>query len=303
MSCKILLIVGPTGVGKSELGVMLAEKFSGEIINADSRQIYRELDIGVAKPAEEFFKQVPHHLFDFLPPSEKWSASCFQEAADRAIQSVQDRNHLPIVVGGTGLYVRALLFGLFEGPAATPELRAELQKLDNTELYGELVKVDPVAARSIHPHDRIRLVRALEVYRITGKKISDHQQEHQFKKPRYDYLKIGITMERAALYDKINRRVDHMIERGLETEAHQLWKKWGEESVWGESIGYQEWLPYFKNLCDREEVIKKIKQNSRNFAKRQMTWLNAEKDVQWFLREANATIEKTVAEFITRSSI
>lgn len=302
MSGKILLIVGPTGVGKSELGVMLAEKFSGEIINADSRQVYCELDIGTAKPSGDFFRQIPHHLFDFLSPQEKWSASCFQEAADRAIRSVQDRNHLPIVVGGTGLYVRALLFGLFEGPAANAKIRGELESLDNRDLHNELTKVDTVSAAAIHPHDRIRLVRALEVYRITGKKISAHQQEHQFNKPRYDYLKIGITMERTQLYEKINQRVDLMIERGLETEAHQLWKKWGEESVWGESIGYQEWLPYFKNLWDRDEVIKKIKQNSRNFAKRQMTWLNAEKDIQWFLLQQLATIEKTVAEFITRSS-
>lgn len=297
MSGKILLIVGPTGVGKSELGVTLAKKFAGEIINADSRQVYCELDIGTAKPSEEFFRQVPHHLFDFLSPKEIWSASSFQEAADKAIQSIQKNNHLPIVVGGTGLYVRALLFGLFEGPAADAMIRQELALLDNATLHNELKKIDPIAARALHPNDRVRLVRAIEVYRLTGKTISAHQDAHQFKKPRYDYLKIGITMERALMYEKINERVDHMVGLGLEAEARQLWQKWGEQSIWGESIGYQEWLPYFKNLCSKDMVIEKIKQHSRNFAKRQMTWFGEEKDITWLPQDAEK-IGKMIADFL-----
>lgn len=297
MNGKILLIVGPTGVGKTELGVRLAKKFGGEIINADSRQVYQGLNIGTAKPAEEFFKQIPHHLFDFLSPSEKWSAACFQEAADLAIQSIQSNNHLPIVVGGTGLYVRALLFGLFTGPAADANIRRELQSLDSADLHSELKKIDPGAAAAIHSHDRVRLVRAIEVYRLTGKTISAHQDAHQFKKPRYDYLKIGITMERALMYEKINERVDRMVGLGLEAEARQLWQKWGEQSIWGESIGYQEWLPYFQNLCSKDVVIEKIKQHSRNFAKRQMTWFSEEKDITWLPQDAEK-IGKTVADFL-----
>lgn len=299
---KILVILGPTGVGKTELGIFLAKKFNGEIINADSRQVYQELNIGVCKPSEESFELVPHHLFSLYPVNQNWDAASFQAEANEVIQDIVQKNKLPIIVGGTGLYIKALLYGLFDGPAANPAIRNKLEKKikeDGIEsLYKELKKIDPPSANKIHPHDEVRIIRALEVYELTGKLMSKHHQGHGFVKEKFHSLKIGLTMDRAVLYEKINQRVDEMIKLGLEEEVRGLIKQWGEIPLLLRAIGYKEWIPYFKGLRSKEEVTQAIKQNTRNFAKRQWAWFKKEKDVFWIEPGEIEKIEEKVKEFL-----
>lgn len=283
---KLIVIVGPTGVGKSAVALQLASRLGGEIINADSRQIYRGLNIGTSKPSAEEFKQVPHHLFNICEPSKPWEAKKFEECASQAIQSISKRSKVPILVGGTALYVKALLFGLFEGPTKDENLRRQLEERVQREgpqaLYAELQKYDPKAAAKIYPEDGIRIIRALEVWQLTGKPISSFQEEHAFEKPRYDYLKIGINSDREALYARINARVDQMIEAGLENEARALFQNSNFQRILENTIGYAEWLEYFNGTQTFERTVELIKQNSRHLAKRQLTWFRAEKDIEWF---------------------
>lgn len=283
---KIVIITGPTGAGKTEIAVELARRFQGEIINADSRQFYRDLPIGTAQPPEEVFQAVPHHLFRISSLDDRWDAARFQKEADALIRQIWDRKKIPFIVGGTGLYIRALLFGLFSGPAANREIRDHLEQRIREEglgpLYDELKKIDPVACKTIHPNDPIRVIRALEVYEVTGIPISKHQKSHEFKEVKYDYLKLGVNLERGILYERINRRVDGMIEAGLEDEAMALKKKYGNHPTLLRSIGYAEWFPYLEGKRSREKAIALIKQNSRNLAKRQLSWFRHEKDIVWF---------------------
>ncbi|MBI4412656.1 MAG: tRNA (adenosine(37)-N6)-dimethylallyltransferase MiaA [Deltaproteobacteria bacterium] len=300
---KIIVILGPTGAGKTEIALELAKKFRGEIINADSRQFYRDLVIGTAQPPENFFMEVPHHLFGVSPLDDVWDAARFEKEADQLISAVSGRNHLPLIVGGTGLYLRALLYGLFSGPAAEKLIRNRLEKRIDTEgtrpLYEELKKIDPQAAITIHPNDPVRIIRALEVYEVTGKPISIHQKGHEFRKIKYHCLKLGIQWDRAKLYDRINKRVDRMIENGLEGEVAGLRQKYGNQPILLRSIGYEEWFPYFDGKRSREETIDLIKQNSRNLAKRQLTWFRPEKDIVWFEAGDTSGISKAISGFIS----
>lgn len=301
---KILCILGPTAVGKTEMAFKLAKEFQAEIINADSRQVYKEMKIGTAKPAESDLNQIPSHLFSFRNLNQKWDASQFQKKADDIVEQISSRSKLPIVVGGTGLYIKALLFGFFEGPVIDPKVRKNLENELKTssglsKLYAELEDVDYEASCKIHPNDSIRIIRALEVYRQTGKTMSSFQKEHAFRNPRYDYLKIGLKRDRAELYDAINKRVDHMLEEGLESEVKALFEKYSlEHSLLSKSIGYQEWITYFNSSQTKEEVINKIKQNTRHFAKRQLTWFRNENDIEWFDWNDFRSIKKRVEGFL-----
>lgn len=298
---KIIVIVGPTASGKTDLAIELAKRYDGEIINADSRQLYQELSIGTAKPTPTELNEVPHHLFDICSPCDHCDVSLYTKYADRAIQDVLTLKHLPIVVGGTGLYVKSLLFGLCESPSQDVQLRADLENQIKEEglakLYQELRVVDEAAALKIHPNDEHRIVRALEVYRLTGKRMSQFHNEHQFQEPRYDYLKVGLNLERSELYDCINARVIRMIDQGLEQEVRSLMDHYpGSQSL--DAIGYKEWLPYFEGTQTREQVIEAIQQNSRRFAKRQLTWFRREKDVQWFSPDDQESILATVQKYL-----
>lgn len=307
---KIVVIIGPTGTGKTEISVPLAQKFNGEIINADSRQIYRELIIGTSIPSDNFFKTVPHHLFGVSQVDDSWDAARFQEEADRIIAEVSNRGHLPIIVGGTGLYVKSLIYGLFLGPAANPKVRVQLEARIQKEglwaLHDELKKVDPEAAAEIHPNDPTRIIRALEVYQVTGKPISEHQKAHQFQKARYEFLKIGLRVDRDLLCMRLDKRVDEMVAEGLENEVRDLKEKYGENSLLLRAIGYKEWFPYFKGESKKEEVLEKIKAATRQFAKRQMTWFKKEKDILWFeagdLDGMTRAVEKYLAKRDSRES-
>jgi len=283
---KTLLIIGPTGIGKSDLALALAKNFQGEIVNADSRQVYQDLQIGTGRPTD--FENIPHHLYGTIPLSEKWDAHHFQQEAFQIVGEITGRRNLPIVVGGTGLYLKALLYGLFESPPIPNEIRThwerELVKTSSTQLHEILKTIDPEKAFQIHPHDSVRVLRALEIHTATGKTMSEWQKEHGFQKARLDYLKIGLTMDRELLYQKINTRVEVMIQQGLEEEAQQLWKKplQDRERVNFENIiGYQEWIPYFEGKVSQQQVVEQIQQNTRKYAKRQMTWFRQEKDIVW----------------------
>jgi tRNA dimethylallyltransferase len=290
MKLPLLIIVGPTAVGKTALSVEVAARLGAEIISGDSMQVYRGMDIGTAKirPAET--RGVPHHLIDILDPDEPFSVADFQERVDQAIQAIWSRGRLPILVGGTGLYVRAvrLAYTFVEGSEADPELRARLAREEELHgpghLHRRLMTVDPVAAAKLHPNDTRRIIRALEVWERTGTRISETQTADQAE-PRYDDLFIGLNMERERLYERIDARVDQMMAEGFEAEVAALMQRYppGPKLLTSmNSLGYRELIHCRRGLSTREEAVYLIKRNTRRFAKRQLTWFRREPDLRWF---------------------
>ncbi len=295
---KILAIVGPTGVGKSDLGVYLAERLSGEIINFDSIQFYKELNIGTAKPDEEERKKVPHHLYDLLELDQEFNAAEFIKIADKVIKEIWKRKKLPILVGGTGLYLRALEYGLF--PLEIPkEIREKIRKRaeENLEtLYEELKKLDPEYAKKISPRDKVRITRALEVIYTTSKPFSAfHKENPFFKNKRYNILKIGLNLPRKKLYEKINQRVIKMIEKGWIEEVKNLLNKgYSPDLRPFKAIGYKYIIQYIKGNLSLEKAIYLIQRDTRHYAKRQLTWFKKEKDIHWF----NPEQKEEILEFV-----
>ena len=285
MNPKVFVIVGPTASGKSSFAMTLAEKFPVEIINADSRQVYRGLNIGTSKPLSEDFSKVPHHLYDVCDPNEKFDSHTYQKMAEEKVRTILAKGKYPLVVGGTGLYVKSLLYGLVEAPGADLTLRekleAEAREKGLVSLHERLKKIDPLAAKRIHQNDPARIIRALEVFELTGKTISEFQANHGFELPRFPFMKIGLKTERSKLYSLINQRVLAMVNQGLESEVKNLLQEWGTISILSRVIGYKEWIDFFANRKTKADVIEEIQQNTRNLAKRQMTWFQKEKDVVW----------------------
>jgi tRNA dimethylallyltransferase len=287
---KVLIILGPTGVGKSSAALLLAKKLNTEIISADSMQIYRLMDIGAAKPSTEEMRVVRHHMIDIINPWESYSAGRYLEDVRHIITGLHDKNVLPLVVGGTGLYVKAMTRGIFEGPSADWNLRAELMEKEALEpgaLYRKLTDVDPEAAGRIEPNDLRRVIRALEVCMKGGSAISLLQAELTKKLP-FDFVKIGITRDRAELYSIINRRVDQMMERGLldevknvlaEIRSHHRGPVSGISAL--QAIGYKELRRHIEGKISLDEAVELIKQGSRNYAKRQFTWFRKEEGIHW----------------------
>lgn len=302
-SLKIVVICGPTASGKSELAVRLARELDGEIVNADSMQIYRGMNIGTAKPTLEERGGIVHHLLDIAEPDRLFSAADFLEAATRAISDITTRDKRPIVVGGTGLYIRALLHGLVDSPSGAeeirPQLREEARQRGNLAMLDELRLVDPELAESIHPNNLVRIIRALEVYRLTGVPLSRYQREHGFARRRYHSLQIGIQVERQELYRRIEERVDRMVETGLADEVRGLLKAgYGPELKAMRSIGYREICDWLAGEQSLEEAVALIKRNSRRYAKRQMTWFNADSSIIWLEYPKNfATILRNCIDF------
>lgn len=282
----ILVICGPTGSGKSALALKLAEKFNGEIINGDAFQIYRDFNIGTAKPSKENLKKVPHHLFDFLDPRDHYSPYQYQKDARQIIKEIESRHHLPIIVGGSGNYQKALLYDYQFEEYEEPDLSI-YDKMTDDELYSELQKIDPESAQKIHPHNRKRVIRALTIYLATGQKKSqlDANQKHELV---YETFLIGINIERETLYQKIDKRVEEMLNQGLFEEVKTLYQKYGPEVQAFQAIGYKEWKEYFDYQRSYEEVVKLIQQHSRNYAKRQMTYFANQLPVNWFTDVDNA---------------
>jgi tRNA dimethylallyltransferase len=291
---KVVAIVGPTGVGKSELAVFLGENLNGEIINFDSIQFYKELNIGTAKPDEELRKKVPHHLYDLLELDEEFNAAKFVEIADRLIKEIWERGKIPIFVGGTGLYLRALEYGLF--PIEIPqEIRDKIRKKaeeDLSSLYEELKKLDPEYAQKISSKDKVRITRALEVIYTSGRPFSEfHKKNPFFEKKRYDIIKIGLNLPRKKLYQKINLRVLKMIEMGWIEEVKALLEKgWSPQLKPFKAIGYKYIIQYLQGKLSLEEAIKLIQRDTRRYAKRQLTWFKKEPDIYWFKPEEKEKI-------------
>jgi tRNA dimethylallyltransferase len=301
---KLVAIGGPTCTGKSELAVIVAERFGGEIVNGDSLQVYRHFDIGTAKPDAETRRVVPHHLIDIIDPNEEFNAALFRDRADRAIVDISARGRLPIIVGGTGLYLKALFYGLF--PAKRDDaLREKLRDdydLDPISFYEKLKEVDPAYALRISFRDRIRAVRAMEIYLLEGKPFSELEKEHGFREARYDICNIGLTAERGELYRRIDDRVVAMIARGLVEEVKSILARgYAKELKPFSSIGYREVLHYFSGSIGYEDMVKDIQKNTRHYAKRQFTWFAKERDMQWFEypRELNGIVDR-ISGFVDR---
>ena len=283
---KVLVIVGPTSVGKTSFGVRCAKTFNGEIISGDSIQIYKGLDIGSAKVKEEEKEGIKHHLIDIKEANESYSVKEFQEKGRELIDEITNNNKLPIVVGGTGLYIKALLYDyhFFE----EEEKDDQFKELTNEEIYSLLEKEDPASLLNIHVNNRKRLVRALNVVRKNGVGISSIKEEQEHK-PIYDIKLIGLTKDREILKEDINTRVDQMIKDGLLEEVESLLNKgitFSNQSM--QAIGYKEFKDYFENSKPIEEVIEEIKSNTRHFAKRQYTWFNNQMDIEWFVNKDEA---------------
>lgn len=279
-------IVGPTGAGKSALAIAVAERLNGEIINADSRQFYRGMDLGTAKPTADDRARVPHHLIDVRDPGEPLDVAEFAGLARDAIAEIAARKRNPIVVGGSGLYLRVIRGGIFRGPAASAEIRARLTRVAAEHgveyLHRQLRDVDPEAANRIGVNDLYRIVRAIEVFELTGETISAHQHRHQFADAGYDTLTVGVEVERKKLYDAINRRFDQMMSGGLVEEVRSLIEAGhSPEKPPLSTIGYEQIAAYLRGELALDDAVALAKQESRRLAKRQMTWFRRDPETIW----------------------
>lgn len=304
MKTKLVVILGPTGVGKSEVAIGAALDVNGEIVNADSQLVYRHMDVGTAKPPLAARKGVPHHLIDIIDPDEDFNAARYRELALAAIGDIAARDRKAIVCGGSGLYLRALLQGLFVGPGKDKAIRERLEAEADASglgaLHTRLREIDAEAGLRIHPNDRHRIVRALEVYEVTGKTISEWQTEHGFQERAFDVLKIGLNRERKALYDLIDRRTHEMIAAGLVGEVERLLEQgYGLDLPALQSIGYRQIGLYLRGEVTLEEAIALIKRDSRHLAKRQLTWFRADKEIHWYdMERESEKIVPAVKEFL-----
>jgi tRNA dimethylallyltransferase len=282
----VCALVGPTGTGKTALALDLAAVLDAEIVNLDSRQVYRDLDIGSAKPTPAERARVPHHLFDVVTADALFNCALYRDLALPAIEDIQRRGRRVLLVGGTGLYLKVLRQGLFPGPPRDDTVRAALEQTEDATpgaLHAELVRVDPDCAARLHPHDRSRLVRALEVWQLTGRRMSDWQREHGFSGPTLAVTALGLTLDRAALYERINARARAMIAAGLIDEVRALQAAgYGDDSPALASIGYRQVAAHLRGECDLPTAIDEMAKETRHLAKRQITWFRADSTIQWF---------------------
>lgn len=278
---KGLVIAGPTGVGKTDLSIKLAKLLNADIISADSAQIYKGMDIGTAKITAEEMQGVKHYMLDVVEPIKKYSVGDYQTAVDNILNEKERENKNIILTGGTGLYIGSITEGLSDLPAGDPVLREELLKLDSEELYKKLMELDPQAAEDIHINNRRRVERAVEVCMLTGDKFSVLSKKN-IKNNNYNFLKVALERDREYLYERINLRVDIMLEKGLEQEVRALYEKYGENLRKINIIGYTELIEYFNGQVSYEEAVENIKRNSRRYAKRQFTWFKNDPTYVWF---------------------
>ncbi|MGB9757193.1 MAG: tRNA (adenosine(37)-N6)-dimethylallyltransferase MiaA [Candidatus Bipolaricaulaceae bacterium] len=276
----VLVLFGPTAVGKTRVGAYVAEKAGAEIISADARTIFRDIVVGGDRPPPQILARVPHHLLGILPPEARYDAARFRADCERLVAEILARGKKAMIVGGSTLYIRAITRGLFPGPAADPALRAELSRLPTEALREELLRVDPESAKRIHPRDRVRMIRALEVFRLTGKPISTQWgREKPFPWP---LVKVGLICEREELYRRIAERVERMFQEGLVEEARALWEMdLPPEAPILRTIGYRELFGYFRGEYDLSEAKRRILRNTKDYARRQLAFFRAEKDVTW----------------------
>jgi len=294
----VVVLCGPTAVGKTALACSIAERFPVEVVSADSRQVYRGMDIGTAKPTAEEQRRVRHHLIDVVDPDGNFTAANFVAHGQRAIAAIHARGALPLIVGGTGLYIRALTSGLIDAPPADAELRARLQREEEAggagTLYRRLQQVDPQQAATMHPHNLVRVIRALEVFEASGRPLSEFQRQHRFADEPYRLLKIGLDLPRVELDARINRRVEVMYESGLiEETAGLLAAGFHPELKSMRTIGYRETVQYLAGVFERDAAIVRIQTETRRYARRQQTWFRKENAIISFesLRETDSILK------------
>ena len=282
----VILLAGPTGVGKTELSLKLAERLGTEVVNADSMQVYRYMDIGTAKPSREERDRVRHHLLDIVDPDEAFDAARYLEFASPVVEALHQQQKIPLVVGGTGLYMKVLTRGICPGAPADREVRERLmieeQGRGLGQLHEELSRVDPLLGDKIHPNDRQRILRALEVYRISGTPLSHWQKQHRFEKTRYRTIKIFLCRDREELYARINQRVLDMMDMGFLDEVQRLLEMgYGPELKAMQSLGYKQLSEHLSDKSSLETAVYQIQRETRRYAKRQMTWFRGDPEFHW----------------------
>ena len=287
MKKPLIILTGPTAVGKTELSIRLAKMVNGAVISADSMQVYKYMDIGSAKITPDQMQGVKHYLINEFYPEEEFNVVRFQQYAKKYMQEIYENNQIPIIAGGTGFYIQAVLYDIdFSSQDADGKYRKQLEQLAEAQgalkLHQMLSQLDPAAAKAIHPNNKKRMIRALEFYRLTGRRISEHNERERRKQSPYQSAYFVLNDERSRLYDRIDQRVDEMIKDGLIEEVRKL-KEMGytRNLVSMQGLGYKELFPYFDNECTLEEAVSVIKRDTRHFAKRQLTWFRREKDVIW----------------------
>lgn len=287
MKPKVIVIVGPTASGKTALSIELAKKIDGEIVSCDSMQIYKDMNIGSAKPTIDEMQGIKHYMIDIVPPDERYSVAEYKKQAEQAIEEILQKGKTPIVIGGTGLYANSLIYGIeYSNIKLDEEYRKKLEKIASSEdglqkLYDEAIRIDSEAMKIISKNDKKRIIRVLEIYHSTGKTKTELEIESRKNGVKYDYKVFAIDMDREILYDRINRRVDIMIENGLIKEVEGLLVKYKQFPTSMQGLGYKEVVEYFDGRLTREEMIEKIKQESRRYAKRQLTWFRKNKETIW----------------------
>ncbi|HLA04832.1 MAG TPA: tRNA (adenosine(37)-N6)-dimethylallyltransferase MiaA [Syntrophales bacterium] len=299
---RVVIIAGPTGVGKTELALRIAEIWKGEIISADSMQVYRYMDIGTAKPSKAERAAIPYHLIDVVNPDEPFNASMYVNLARKAIEAA-DGNKTFLVVGGTGLYIKALLGGIFSAPGADEGLREyyrhQLRDFGGEYLYRTLKDKDEKAAGAIMRNDAVRIIRALEVLELTGKSIMEQHQEHRFQDRPYNYLKIGLMMEREQLFERIERRAEGMIIRGFIEEVRWLMEHGYHEGLKSmQSLGYRHMARFLRDRGNLEESLYLMKRDTRRYAKRQITWFKADREIYPFRYDDVSSIMEKIKGFM-----
>lgn len=287
MKPKVIVIVGPTASGKTSLSIELAKKINGEIVSCDSMQIYKDMDIGSAKPSKEEMQGIKHYMIDEVIPTQRFSVAEYKKKAELAIEEILKNGKVPIVVGGTGLYANSLIYGIeYSNIEFDEKYRKKLMEIAQSEeglksLYEEAKRIDKKAMEKISPNDQKRILRILEIYNATGKTKTEQEEISRKNEVRYDYNVFAINIERTILYERINKRVDMMIEQGLIEEVRKLIEKYPEFPTAMQAIGYKEIVQYFDGKITKEEAIEKIKQETRRYAKRQITWFKRIENIKW----------------------
>ena len=295
MKPTVYVIVGPTASGKSKLAIELAKKINGEIISADSMQIYKDMNIGTAKVEAEEMQGIKHYMLDFLSPEERYSVSSFKKEAEHAIEQILEKGKNPIIAGGTGLYIDSLIYGIeYQDEEMDTTYREELNQIAETqgldELYKKAQEIDPEAMKKISINDKKRIIRVLEIYHKTGKTKTEQEKESRRNEVKYNYKVFAITMDREKLYDRIEKRVDLMIEKGLIQEVKNILAKYSKFPTAMQGLGYKEVVEYIENKVSKEDMIDKIKKETRHYAKRQLTWFRKNKETIWLDGEENINI-------------
>lgn len=283
---KVIVICGPTASGKTALSIELAKKINGEIVSCDSMQIYKDMDIGTAKPTIEEMQGIKHYMLDFVSPDERYSVADYKKQAKQAIREIIEKGKVPIVVGGTGLYVDSLIYEIeYQNIEFDEKYRKQLEERSEKEglevLYNEAKKIDPEAITKISPNDKKRILRILEIYNATGKNKTEQEKESRKNEVEFDYKVYAISWDREKLYDRINQRVDIMIDQGLIEEVQKIYSKYNKFPTAMQGLGYKEVLEYLEGKCNKQEMIDKIKQETRRYAKRQLTWFRKNKQTIW----------------------